>query len=78
MNLVNLLLEACILGVLNVIFGFIVSYISMGEKAKTFEHWKSVLIGFFIAGVLIHLFCEMSGINKTYCIKGNACKVNLA
>lgn len=77
MSIVNLLFEAFLLAILNVIFGFIVSYISMGEKAKTFEYWPRVLLGFFIAGVLIHLFCEISGINKTYCVKGNACKVNL-
>lgn len=28
----------------------------------------------FLVGVIIHLFCEFSGINRWYCKNGNACK----
>jgi len=70
----QVVLEAIIVGIMNIAFGFIVSYLSMGEKAKTFTHWNSLLLSFFITGVLIHLFCEVSGINKRYCKDGNACK----
>ena len=70
----QLVIEAIIVGVLNIIFGTIVSYLFMGEKAKTFEHWNSLILSFFITGVLIHLFCELVGINKRYCKDGNACR----
>jgi hypothetical protein len=72
--MLQLLFEAFIVGLLNVIIGGGISYISMGEKAKTFEYWPRVLISFFITGVVIHLFCELTGLNKSYCKNGNACK----
>jgi hypothetical protein len=46
----------------------------MGDKAKTFNHWTGVLLSFFITGVIIHLLCEVTGLNKKYCKYGNACK----
>jgi len=70
----TIVFEATAVGILNLVVGLLVSYLLMGEKAKTFEHWPSVLLGFFIAGVLVHLFCEFSGINKQYCKTGNACQ----
>lgn len=27
----------------------------------------------FIIGILVHLLCEFSGVNKWYCVNGNAC-----
>jgi len=70
----QLALEAFIVGILNLFIGFIISYISMGDKAKTFDHWPGVLLSFFITGVIIHLLCEVTGLNKKYCKYGNACK----
>jgi len=72
--MLQLFMEAFIVGIMNVIFGFIISYLLMGERAKDFSHWNTVLLGYFIVGVLIHLFCEFSGLNKMYCKSGNACK----
>jgi hypothetical protein len=74
MGISQLLLEACIVGLLNVIIGGLVSVMFMGlELSKSFEHWPSVLATYFIAGILIHLLCEFSGLNKKYCKSGNAC-----
>jgi cytochrome c oxidase assembly factor CtaG len=70
----TILIEAFVVGILNLIFGFVVSYLLMGEQAKAFKHWPGVLLGFFISGILVHLFCEFSGINKQYCKTGNACQ----
>lgn len=74
MGISQLLLEVCIVGLLNLIIGGLVSVIFMGlEKTKNFSHWPSVLASYFITGVLIHLLCEFSGLNKKYCKSGNAC-----
>ena len=72
--MLQLLLEAFIVGILNVIVGFVVSYISMGNSAKDFQHWNKLLLTFFICGVIIHLVCEITGLNKKYCKSGNACQ----
>ena len=72
--MLQLAFEAFIVGILNLVIGFIISYISMGDKAKTFDHWTGVLLSFFITGVTIHLLCEITGLNKKYCKHGNACK----
>jgi hypothetical protein len=72
--MLQLAFEAFIVGILNIIVGFIVSYISMGNSAKNFQHWNQLLLTFFISGVLIHLLCEVTGLNKRYCKSGNACQ----
>jgi uncharacterized membrane protein YeiH len=63
----NVFLEAILVGILNTVFGGIISYLLMGEKAKDFTHWGRVLFGFFISGFLIHYFCEFTGLNAAYC-----------
>ena len=74
MGISQLLLEACIVGLLNVIIGGLVSVMFMGlELSKSFKHWPSVLASYFVSGICIHLFCEFSGLNKKYCKSGNAC-----
>jgi len=35
---------------------------------------RSVILNLFITGFVIHIICEISGINKYYCKNGNACK----
>jgi len=72
--MLQLAFEAFIVGILNIIVGFIVSYISMGNSAKDFQHWNQLLLTFFISGVLIHLLCEVTGLNKRYYKSGNACQ----
>ena len=72
--MLQLAFEAFIVGILNLAIGFIISYISMGDEAKDFQHWNQLLLTFFISGVLIHLLCEVTGINKRYCKSGNACQ----
>lgn len=72
-----ILVEALFLGLITVVVGLLISYCTMyvvnPETVKDFDHWKSVIISFFITGFLIHLLCEYSGINKWYCKYGNAC-----
>jgi len=72
------MLELVFVGVLNLVFGFIISYVMMGqEKSKSFDHWPSVLFSFFITGMIIHLFCELSGVNDFYCNYKNKCSSKL-
>lgn len=44
--MLQLLLESFIVGILIVIVGFVVSYISMGNSAKDFQHWNQLLLTF--------------------------------
>jgi hypothetical protein len=62
-----LVYEAIVVGIISVIFGFLISYIFMGEEARRFQHWNRVLISYFITGVVIHLTCEFTGLNAYYC-----------
>ena len=48
--MLQLLLESFIVGILIVIVGFVISYISMGNDAKDFQHWNQLLLTFFISG----------------------------
>ena len=71
--------EAFIVGIFTSIFGFIISTIIMYFSDKNFSiekyhFWKFVFLGFFITGFLFHITCEITGVNKWYCVNGNACK----
>ena len=66
--------EVLVVGIMTVIIGLIISYITMGEKAKKFNHWERVALSFFLTGLIIHLLCELTGLNKWYCKNGQACK----
>lgn len=78
MNLTSrFIVELVIVGFLNVVFGFIVSYVMMGqEKSASFNHWGVLLLSFFITGLIIHLFNEVSGFNDFYCKYKNKCPNN--
>ena len=60
----RIILEATIVGLISIIVGFTLSYISMGKNARNFEHWGSVLATFFLSGVIVHFTCEVLGINS--------------
>lgn len=60
----RIILEATIVGLISIIVGFTLSYISMGKDALTFKHWGSVLATFFFSGVIVHFTCEVLGINS--------------
>ena len=38
--------------------------------------WRKLSICLFFLGAIIHILCELSGINKWYCTNGNACITN--
>jgi len=59
----QLAIEAIVVGIITVIVMALLQRVSP----------MNPLLMFFVGGVLIHLGCEVSGINKFYCSKGAAC-----
>lgn len=74
----NLFIEALTVGIATAIIGFIISTLFMlpskNFSFKKYHFWPQVILAFFITGILIHLLCEVSGINKWYCKNGVACR----
>ena len=75
-----LLIEGFFVGILTVIVGTIVGYvlgnIFSNNLPKICKEWNKnhiMEITLFIIGFIIHIFCEIVGINKWYCKNGNAC-----
>lgn len=75
----KLIIEAVCVGILTVIVGTLVSKVIIAIiKNKTpstdLNNRKYYMeLGLFLTGVIIHLLCEITGINKWYCKNGNAC-----
>jgi hypothetical protein len=66
----RLLIEAALVGVLVVFLGLaIMSFV----KTQTWTKQYPFEITLFLTGVLTHLVCEFTGVNKWYCTNGNAC-----
>ena len=78
----QVLLEAIVVGIMTVIFGNIAGFLvspffkTAGDTCKNWNQFYVMEISLFLTGFLIHIFCELSGINKWYCINGAACKKN--
>lgn len=72
-SVTKFLIEIVIVGLMTTIIGLLVSYALMGKERDNFKHWKTVMLGYFATGCLVHLGCELSQINKWYCKHGNAC-----
>jgi len=74
--------EMMAVGIMTIIFGYIITFllgsINGVDLVKLYkQHNKNYLfeLSLFLIGVSIHLFCEVTHINKWYCINGNACSV---
>jgi len=79
MDLKQLLMEAIAVGILLVPLGYIVLYgsVELSKRYKSIDRMDKNIkmsLGFFILGMLTHLFCDFTGINKWYCKKGVACQ----
>ena len=79
MDLKQLLMEAIAVGILLVPLGYLVLYgsVELSKRYKSVDNMDKNIkmsLGFFLLGVLTHLSCEFTGINKWYCKKGVACQ----
>lgn len=77
----QLIIEAIFVGIGTVIIGSIVGYIiskynsiDLPNICKKWNKNHIMEICLFITGFMIHIICELTGINKYYCKKGYACK----
>ena len=75
----GLFIEAIAVGILLVPLGYLVLYgsVELSKRYKSVDRMDKNIkmsLGFFILGMLTHLFCELTGINKWYCKKGLACQ----
>ena len=71
--------EILAVGVATAIIGFLVSTLLMyvfvkDFSTKKYHFWWQVILSYFITGCLVHVLCQITGINKWYCKNGVACK----
>jgi hypothetical protein len=76
----DLIVEAVVVGVMTIIFGNIAGFligplfkVDLPKVCSTWNKFYTMEITLFVTGVLIHFFCEYTGINKWYCKNGFAC-----
>ena len=80
-NLV-IIIEAIFVGIITIIIGHLSRYLlnkfyNIEEKINIYENWNKNYImekQLFVTGFLIHIICQISGINHWYCKNGVACK----
>ena len=79
--MVRLLVEAVAVGLGIVVVGTLVSWVvgrMMGtDLPPVCKDWNKnyiMEICLFLSGVIVHLLCEFSGLNKWYCKNGFACR----
>jgi len=75
----GVLIEALAVGILLVPLGYIVLYgsVELSQRFKYVDRLDKNIkmsVGFFILGIMTHILCELTGINKWYCNKGLACQ----
>lgn len=71
--MMQLLIEIFVVGIMTMIVGTLLSYIFMGKERDNFKQWNVIYLTMFLTGAIIHIVCEISGINKYYCKNGYAC-----
>jgi hypothetical protein len=68
--------EAILVGIITILIGFPVSvaFMYFNNPEFKFEFKLQLATSLFVIGFLIHIVCEFTGINKSYCEYGYACK----
>ena len=69
----NIIFEAILVGLCVIIFGYIGSFIAklilpVPKPNQNFNMYHIMELSLFLAGALLHLFFEFTGINKYYCV----------
>ena len=77
----KLLVEAVLVGIMVVVVGsgvgYLVGRVNSVDLPKVCKKWNKnhvMEISLFLTGVVLHLLCEISGINKWYTKNGYAVK----
>ena len=66
----KLIIEASAVG-----FGLVVLWYLFNILSEKFTKNDNIAVTLFIVGALFHLIAEFTGLNKWYCLNGNACSV---
>lgn len=73
MNIFIIFKEAFFIGLLTIIIGIIIKYfINLFFKENNYI----IILILFITGFIIHIVCQISGINKFFCKYDTACKLD--
>ena len=71
---IEFLIELIIVGIMVVLFAYVSGFIigksanvNLPEVCATWNKHYVMEKTLFLTGVLVHLFCEISGINRSYC-----------
>jgi NhaP-type Na+/H+ or K+/H+ antiporter len=75
-NTPQIAVEAVAVGSLTLLVGvgvgFVLSYLPRPTDPKQWNKYHVMELSLFVTGVLIHLICEGTGLNRYYCLHGNA------
>ena len=78
MKYIGVLTEAIVVGIMTILVGYIAGFImSYGMPIQQeCKNWNKNYVmekSLFLTGFLIHIICQVSGINHWYCRNGVAC-----
>ena len=77
----TVLKEAIGVGFLGMIIGSMIGKllekvygISLPKACNSWNKYYIMEISLFLTNFIIHIFCELVGLNRWYCLNGNACQ----